>query len=109
MDHYLTVRKWELDFKASGAFETTIAIWVQFPKLPRKTTTPSINRPLIKLTEKDVYITDLTCKSGESRLDHGSSADTATSPSFLHLRPPLSTRQIVFSLIIGASDCQRRT
>ncbi|GMP38549.1 hypothetical protein CsSME_00009752 [Camellia sinensis var. sinensis] len=34
MDHYLTVRKWEPDFKALKAFETTTAVWVRFPELP---------------------------------------------------------------------------
>ncbi|KAL7177442.1 hypothetical protein ACSBR2_030743 [Camellia fascicularis] len=34
MNHYLTVRKWEPDFKASEAFETTTAVGVRFPKLP---------------------------------------------------------------------------
>ncbi|XP_028119243.1 uncharacterized protein LOC114316766 [Camellia sinensis] len=34
LDHYLIVRKWEPDFKASEAFETTTAVWVRFPKLP---------------------------------------------------------------------------
>ncbi|CAL5414966.1 unnamed protein product [Camellia sinensis] len=34
LDHYLTVRKWEPDFKASEAFETTTAVWVRFPELP---------------------------------------------------------------------------
>ncbi|CAL5384092.1 unnamed protein product [Camellia sinensis] len=34
MDHYLTVRKWEPDFKASEAFETTTAVWVRFLELP---------------------------------------------------------------------------
>ncbi|KAI8025479.1 Uncharacterized protein LOK49_LG02G03808 [Camellia lanceoleosa] len=34
MDYYLTVRKWEPDFKASEAFETTTTVWVWFPELP---------------------------------------------------------------------------
>ncbi|KAL7233399.1 hypothetical protein ACSBR1_017094 [Camellia fascicularis] len=34
MDHYLTISKWEPDFKASEAFETTTAVWVRFPELP---------------------------------------------------------------------------
>ncbi|KAL7181683.1 hypothetical protein ACSBR1_040559 [Camellia fascicularis] len=34
MDHYLTVRKWEPNFKPSEAFETTAAIRVRFPELP---------------------------------------------------------------------------
>ncbi|KAI8027770.1 Uncharacterized protein LOK49_LG02G01142 [Camellia lanceoleosa] len=34
LDHYLTVRKWKPDFKASEAFETTTAVWVRFPELP---------------------------------------------------------------------------
>ncbi|XP_028057099.1 uncharacterized protein LOC114261089 [Camellia sinensis] len=34
MDHYLTVRKSEPDFKASEAFETTTAVWVRFSELP---------------------------------------------------------------------------
>ncbi|XP_028119187.1 uncharacterized protein LOC114316702 [Camellia sinensis] len=34
MEHYLTVRKWEPDFKASEAFETTTTIWVRFSELP---------------------------------------------------------------------------
>ncbi|XP_028094851.1 uncharacterized protein LOC114294872 [Camellia sinensis] len=33
MDHYLTVRKWEPDFKASEAFETSTAVWVRFLEL----------------------------------------------------------------------------
>ncbi|KAI7994531.1 hypothetical protein LOK49_LG11G02729 [Camellia lanceoleosa] len=34
MDHYLTVRRWEPNFKPSKAFETTTAIWVRFTELP---------------------------------------------------------------------------
>ncbi|XP_028093884.1 uncharacterized protein LOC114293973 [Camellia sinensis] len=34
MDHYLTVRRWEPNFKPSKAFETTTAVWVRFPELP---------------------------------------------------------------------------
>ncbi|KAI8024833.1 hypothetical protein LOK49_LG02G00256 [Camellia lanceoleosa] len=34
MDHYLTIRKWEPDFKVLEAFETTTAVWVRFPELP---------------------------------------------------------------------------
>ncbi|XP_028053714.1 uncharacterized protein LOC114258058 [Camellia sinensis] len=34
MDHYLTVRLWEPNFKPSEALETTTAIWVRFPELP---------------------------------------------------------------------------
>ncbi|KAL7230600.1 hypothetical protein ACSBR2_008965 [Camellia fascicularis] len=34
VDHYLTIRKWEPDFKASEAFETPTAVWVKFPELP---------------------------------------------------------------------------
>ncbi|KAI7983905.1 hypothetical protein LOK49_LG15G00480 [Camellia lanceoleosa] len=34
MDHYLTVRRWEPNFKPSEALETKTAIWVQFPELP---------------------------------------------------------------------------
>ncbi|CAL5359909.1 unnamed protein product [Camellia sinensis] len=34
MDHYLTVRRWEPNFRPSEAFETTTAVWVRFPKLP---------------------------------------------------------------------------
>ncbi|KAL7163813.1 hypothetical protein ACSBR2_039852 [Camellia fascicularis] len=34
MDHYLTVRRWEPNFKPSEAFETTTAVWVRFPELP---------------------------------------------------------------------------
>ncbi|XP_028055739.1 uncharacterized protein LOC114259917 [Camellia sinensis] len=33
MDHYLTVRRWEPNFRPSKAFETTTAVWVQFPGL----------------------------------------------------------------------------
>ncbi|XP_028060303.1 uncharacterized protein LOC114263918 [Camellia sinensis] len=33
MDHYLTVRRWEPNFKPSEAFETTTVVWVQFPEL----------------------------------------------------------------------------
>ncbi|XP_028067156.1 uncharacterized protein LOC114269963 [Camellia sinensis] len=36
LDHYLIVRKWEPDFKASKAFETTTDVWVRFPELPIK-------------------------------------------------------------------------
>ncbi|KAL7201289.1 hypothetical protein ACSBR1_033069 [Camellia fascicularis] len=34
MDHYLTVRRWELDFKPSEAGEVATALWVRFPQLP---------------------------------------------------------------------------
>ncbi|XP_028051868.1 uncharacterized protein LOC114256416 [Camellia sinensis] len=34
MDHYLTVRRWEPNFKPSEAFETITVIWVRFPELP---------------------------------------------------------------------------
>ncbi|KAL7177070.1 hypothetical protein ACSBR2_030406 [Camellia fascicularis] len=34
MDHYLTVRRWEPNFRPSEAFETTTAVWVRFPELP---------------------------------------------------------------------------
>ncbi|KAL7202773.1 hypothetical protein ACSBR1_034273 [Camellia fascicularis] len=34
MDHYLTVRRWEHDFKPSKATEVTTALWVRFPQLP---------------------------------------------------------------------------
>ncbi|KAI8005772.1 hypothetical protein LOK49_LG07G02140 [Camellia lanceoleosa] len=34
MDHYLTIRKWEPDFKASEAFETTTAVRITFLELP---------------------------------------------------------------------------
>ncbi|KAL7163296.1 hypothetical protein ACSBR2_039400 [Camellia fascicularis] len=34
MDHYLTVRRWEPDFKPSEAGEVATALWVCFPQLP---------------------------------------------------------------------------
>lgn len=34
MDHYVTVRKWQQDFKPDETEEDTTAIWVQFPNLP---------------------------------------------------------------------------
>ncbi|KAL7263186.1 hypothetical protein ACSBR1_001375 [Camellia fascicularis] len=34
MDHYVTVRKWQQDFKSDEAEEDTTMIWVQFPNLP---------------------------------------------------------------------------
>ncbi|KAL7165460.1 hypothetical protein ACSBR2_041194 [Camellia fascicularis] len=34
MDYYVTVRKWQPDFKSDEAEEETTAIWVQFPNLP---------------------------------------------------------------------------
>lgn len=34
MDHYVTVRKWQHEFKANEAEEDTTAIWVRFPTLP---------------------------------------------------------------------------
>ncbi|KAL7235893.1 hypothetical protein ACSBR1_019221 [Camellia fascicularis] len=34
LDHYLTVQKWEPNFKALEAFETTTAVWVRFLELP---------------------------------------------------------------------------
>ncbi|KAI7999586.1 hypothetical protein LOK49_LG09G02354 [Camellia lanceoleosa] len=34
LDHYLTIRKWEADVKASEAFKTTTAVWVRFLQLP---------------------------------------------------------------------------
>ncbi|GMP33311.1 hypothetical protein CsSME_00006691 [Camellia sinensis var. sinensis] len=34
MDHYLTVRRWEPDFKPYEAGEVATALWVRFPQLP---------------------------------------------------------------------------
>ncbi|KAL7243796.1 hypothetical protein ACSBR1_016088 [Camellia fascicularis] len=34
MDHYLTVRRWEHDFKPSESGEVATALWVRFPQLP---------------------------------------------------------------------------
>ncbi|CAL5441911.1 unnamed protein product [Camellia sinensis] len=34
MDRYVTVRKWQPDFKSDEAEEDTMAIWVRFPNLP---------------------------------------------------------------------------
>ncbi|KAL7193001.1 hypothetical protein ACSBR2_024754 [Camellia fascicularis] len=34
MDHYLTIRRWQQDFKLDEAEEDTTAIWMQFPNLP---------------------------------------------------------------------------
>ncbi|XP_028055244.1 uncharacterized protein LOC114259426 [Camellia sinensis] len=34
LDHYVTVRKWQQDFKSDEAEEDTTAIWVRFPNLP---------------------------------------------------------------------------
>ncbi|KAI8028181.1 hypothetical protein LOK49_LG02G03616 [Camellia lanceoleosa] len=34
MDHYLTMRRWEPNFKPSEALETKTPIWVRFPELP---------------------------------------------------------------------------
>ncbi|KAL7166469.1 hypothetical protein ACSBR2_037192 [Camellia fascicularis] len=34
MDHYLTVRRWEPDFKPSETGEVATALWVRFPQLP---------------------------------------------------------------------------
>lgn len=34
MDHYVTVRKWQHDFKPDEAEEDTTAIWMRFPNLP---------------------------------------------------------------------------
>ncbi|XP_028120276.1 uncharacterized protein LOC114317724 [Camellia sinensis] len=34
MDRYVTVRKWQADFKSNEAEEDTTAIWVRFPNLP---------------------------------------------------------------------------
>ncbi|KAI7998468.1 hypothetical protein LOK49_LG10G02005 [Camellia lanceoleosa] len=34
MDHYMTVRKWQQDFKSDDAEEDITAIWVRFPNLP---------------------------------------------------------------------------
>ncbi|KAI8032812.1 hypothetical protein LOK49_LG01G01008 [Camellia lanceoleosa] len=34
MDHYVTVRKWQQDFKYDDAEEDTTAILVRFPNLP---------------------------------------------------------------------------
>ncbi|XP_028086504.1 uncharacterized protein LOC114287372 [Camellia sinensis] len=34
LDHYVTVRKWQQDFKSDDAEEDTTAIWVRFPNLP---------------------------------------------------------------------------
>ncbi|KAL7192062.1 hypothetical protein ACSBR2_024000 [Camellia fascicularis] len=34
MDRYVTVRKWQPDFKSDEAEEDTTAIWVRFPNLP---------------------------------------------------------------------------
>ncbi|CAL5387980.1 unnamed protein product [Camellia sinensis] len=34
LDHYVTVRRWQQEFKSDEAKEDTIAIWVRFPNLP---------------------------------------------------------------------------
>lgn len=34
LDHYLTVRKWQPDFKPAAAEEVKTALWVRFPQLP---------------------------------------------------------------------------
>ncbi|KAI7994381.1 hypothetical protein LOK49_LG11G02199 [Camellia lanceoleosa] len=34
MDHYVTIRKWQHDFKPDEAEEDTTAIWMRFPNLP---------------------------------------------------------------------------
>ncbi|KAI8031372.1 Uncharacterized protein LOK49_LG01G03785 [Camellia lanceoleosa] len=34
MDHYLTVHRWEYDFKPSEAKEVATTLWVRFPQLP---------------------------------------------------------------------------
>lgn len=34
LDHYVTVRKWQHDFKPAEAEEDSTAIWVRFPQLP---------------------------------------------------------------------------
>ncbi|XP_028055105.1 uncharacterized protein LOC114259292 [Camellia sinensis] len=34
IDHYVTIRKWQQDFKPDEAEEDTTAIWVRFPNLP---------------------------------------------------------------------------
>ncbi|KAL7225873.1 hypothetical protein ACSBR1_021097 [Camellia fascicularis] len=34
LDHYLTVRKWQPDFKPAAAEEVKNALWVRFPQLP---------------------------------------------------------------------------
>ncbi|CAL5402542.1 unnamed protein product [Camellia sinensis] len=34
MDHYVTMTKWQHDFKSNEAEEDTIAIWIRFPTLP---------------------------------------------------------------------------
>ncbi|KAL7262125.1 hypothetical protein ACSBR1_000500 [Camellia fascicularis] len=34
LDHYVTVRKWQQDFKSDDAEEDTTTIWVRFPNLP---------------------------------------------------------------------------
>ncbi|CAL5415479.1 unnamed protein product [Camellia sinensis] len=34
MDHYLTIRRWEHDFKPSEAKEVVTTLWVRFPQLP---------------------------------------------------------------------------
>ncbi|XP_028109549.1 uncharacterized protein LOC114309470 [Camellia sinensis] len=59
MDHYLTARKWEPDFKASGGFETTIAIWVQFPELPIEYFQEKVLYAIVKQNGKPLKI-DLT-------------------------------------------------
>ena len=33
-NHYLTIRKWEPNFKPSEAKDISMAIWLWFPKLP---------------------------------------------------------------------------
>ncbi|KAL7253114.1 hypothetical protein ACSBR1_007601 [Camellia fascicularis] len=34
LDHYLTVRKWQHDFKPAAVEEVKTALWVRFPQLP---------------------------------------------------------------------------
>jgi len=44
--HYLSIRKWEPNFKPSTANVSLVAIWVRFPELPIEYFEPSVPRDL---------------------------------------------------------------
>ncbi|KAL7221280.1 hypothetical protein ACSBR1_023266 [Camellia fascicularis] len=56
MDHYLTVRRWELDFKPSEASKVATALWVRFPQLPIENYNEKVLFHIAKAIDKPLKI-----------------------------------------------------
>lgn len=46
--HYLSMRNWEPNFKASTTFVSSVVVWVRLPELPMEYYEPSILRDISK-------------------------------------------------------------